>query len=185
MRDNATMGCGCVERIAAGATFAVWLVACTGSTAPTPAAAAVAARHILYLTHSAGYRHEVLPLSAQILQDIGRQSRAFDVTATDDCAVVTRESLTRFDAVVFFTSGDLPMSADQKAALLDFVQSGKGFVGIHSATDTFYGWPEYGALVGAYFDGHPWHQPVTLRVEDPSHPATAGLPPTFQIADEI
>ena len=39
---------------------------------------------------------------------------------------------------------------------------GKGFAGIHSATDTFYGWPEYGALVGAYFDGHPWHQPVTL-----------------------
>jgi len=182
-------------RVALVASLAVWLCGCTGATAPTPAAgaattpaqaaAAAPAPRILYLTHSAGYRHDVLPLSAQILQDLGRLSHAFDVTATDDCAAITRDNLTRFDAVVFFTSGDLPMSADQKAALLDFVQGGKGFVGIHSATDTFYGWPEYGALVGAYFDGHPWHQPVTLRVEDPSHPATAALSPTFQIADEI
>jgi len=77
------------------------------------------------------------------------------------------------------------MIADQKAALLDFVRSGKGFVGIHSATDTFYEWPDYGALVGAYFDGHPWHQTVAIRVEDNGHPATSALPATFQLADEI
>ena len=141
--------------------------------------------HILYLTQSAGFRHDVLPLSAQILRDLGRQSGAFDVTATDDSSLITRDTLTRYDAVVFFTTGELPMREDQKTALVDFVRSGRGFAGIHSATDTFYDWPEYGALIGAYFDGHPWHQDVTVRVEDARHPAAASLPPSFHLTDEI
>src|SRR5947209_8665731 len=153
----------------------------TGAAPPTPAPT----RRILYLTQSAGFKHDVLPLSAQILQDMGRRAGAFDVTATDDSSLVTRDALTRYDAVVFFTTGELPMSVDQKAALVEFVRSGKGFVGIHSATDTFYEWPDYGALVGAYFDGHPWHQQVTIHVDDGAHPATAALATSFQIADEI
>jgi type 1 glutamine amidotransferase len=139
---------------------------------------------IVYLTKSAGYRHDVLPLSVQIVQDIGRQS-GFDVTATEDASVLTRDGLTRYDAVVFFTSGELPMREDQKSALLEFVRSGKGFAGIHSATDTFYQWPDYGALVGAYFDGHPWHQDVAIRVEDGHHPSTTSLPAGFRLNDEI
>ena len=158
--------------------------ACRAPNAATPTATPPT-RRILYLTQSAGFKHDVLPLSAQILQDLGRRSGAFDVTPTDDSSLVTRDSLTRYDAVVFFTTGELPMSDDQKAALVDFVRSGKGFVGIHSATDTFYDWPEYGVLVGAYFDGHPWHQLVTLRVEDRTHPATSALPATFALNDEI
>jgi type 1 glutamine amidotransferase len=39
---------------------------------------------------------------------------------------------------VFYTTGELPMDEAQKRALMDFVRGGKGFVGIHSATDTFY-----------------------------------------------
>jgi type 1 glutamine amidotransferase len=126
----------------------------------------------------------VLPLSVLIMQYLGRQS-SFDVTATEDSSFITRDGLTRYDAVAFFTSGELPMREDQKSALLEFVRSGKGFVGIHSATDTFYQWPEYGALIGAYFDGHPWHQEVVLRVEDSRHPATASFPPSFRLNDEI
>jgi type 1 glutamine amidotransferase len=54
-----------------------------------------------------------------------------------------------------------------KKSLMDFVKSGKGFVGIHAATDTFYNWSEYGEMVGGYFDGHPWNagQPVSIKVE--------------------
>ena len=171
---------------AALALFAV--IACGASTVDSPSGGTTPPAplaHLLYVTQSAGFRHDVLPLSATILQDMGRRSGVFDVTATDDSSLVTRDGLARFDAVAFFTTGELPMSADQKAALLEFVRAGKGFVGVHSATDTFYEWPDYGALVGAYFDGHPWHQPVTIRVEDSGHPATAGLPGTFQLADEI
>src|SRR6266850_2423566 len=132
--DNAfdTMRCAVLILIVALAP-----VACGAPNSATPTAAPTPpARRILYLTQSAGFKHDVLPLSAQILQDLGRRSGAFDVTPTDDSSLVTRDSLTRYDAVVFFTTGELPMSGDQKAALVDFVRSGKGFVGIHSATDT-------------------------------------------------
>ena len=53
------------------------------------------------------------------------------------------------------------------------------------ATDTLYEWPEYGELIGAYFDGHPWTQEVGIEVEDQEHPAMRPLPPSFRIMDEI
>jgi len=144
-----------------------------------------AKRKVLYLTHSAGFKHEVLPLSEQIFNQIGERSGAFEVTATQDCSVLSRDGLKPYDAVVFYTTGELPISDAQKAAFLEFIRSGKGFVGIHSATDTFYKWPEYGELIGGYFDQHPWHQEVTINVEEQRHPATHHLERTFKITDEI
>jgi type 1 glutamine amidotransferase len=140
---------------------------------------------VLYLTHAAGFQHGVLPLSENVLREIGTASRAFEVTVARDSSLVSRESLRDYDAVVFYTSGELPLSDVQKKALLDFVRSGKGFAGIHSATDTLYSWPEYGELIGGYFDGHPWHQEVAIETEDPVHPSTRHLVPAFRITDEI
>jgi type 1 glutamine amidotransferase len=161
------------------------LIGCGSPTAPgsTPPPT-VANKRLLYVTTSAGFRHDVLPFSQQVLRDLGSRA-GFETVATEDVGMITRDNLSRYDAVAFFTSGELPMNDDQKAALLDFVRNGKGFVGIHSATDTFYGWPDYGLLIGAYFDGHPWHQAVTIRVEDPSHPATQSLPASLRLNDEI
>src|SRR5215813_806555 len=102
---------------------------------------------ILYFTHSAGYRHEVIPVSRQILKQIGEVSPRFEVTATEDVSVFTAERLRGFGAVMFFTTGELPMSEAQKRALIAFIDSGGGFLGVHSATDTFYRWPEYGKLI--------------------------------------
>src|SRR4029453_14373597 len=87
--------------------------------------------NVLYLTHSAGFKHDVLPLSRQILTDLGERTGRFVVTATDDCSLLSREQLKKFDAIVFYTTGKLPISDEQKAAFLDFVKLGKGFVGIH------------------------------------------------------
>ena len=169
------------------ALAALVVTACGGSptSAPAPGSGPTPAHHVLYLTHSAGFVHDVLPASEQVMRDIGSASGVFDATATKDCALVSAESLRGYDAVIFFTSGELPMSDAQKQALLDFVRSGKGFVGIHSATDTFYGWPDYGDMIGGYFDGHPWHQSVRIRVEDRNQPATSHLPDSFTIDDEI
>jgi uncharacterized protein len=153
--------------------------------APTGAGHPRAKHKVLYLTHSAGFKHEVLPVSEEVMKEIGERSGLFEVTVTKDCSLISRDSLKQFDAVVFYTTGELPISDEQKAAFLDFIKSGKGFVGIHSATDTFYKWPEYGELIGGYFDQHPWHQEVTVRVEDQTHPATRHLPKSFPIKDEI
>ena len=64
------------------------------------------------------------------------------------------------------TSGELAFTPDQQNALIAFVNGGKGFIGTHSATDTLYGWPDYGRLVGAYFNEHPWTQQGRVIVED-------------------
>ncbi len=56
---------------------------------------------------------------------------------------------------------------------------------VHSATDACYGWDEYGQLVGARFDGHPWTKPCTLDVSEPDHPAVAHLGPTWLWHDEV
>ena len=110
---------------------------------------------ILYFTHSAGYRHDVLPLSGSVLHDLGERSGGFTVMATDDVSALTAENLRRFAAILFYTTGELPVSDAQTTALLDFVRSGGGFLGVHSATDTFYLWPDYLKLIGGYFNGHP------------------------------
>jgi type 1 glutamine amidotransferase len=110
----------------------------------------------------------------------------FDVVCSQDSRTeITPENLKNFDAVWFYTTGELPLSETQKDALLAFVRSGKGFGGSHSATDTFYKWKDYGELIGAYFDGHPWHTKVNVIVEDKMHGATKHLGDSFVITDEI
>jgi type 1 glutamine amidotransferase len=140
---------------------------------------------ILYFTHSAGYRHDVIPLSREILTQLGRNSGVFEVTATEDTSALSTENLERYAAVMFYTTGELPISGAQKTALLDFVRSGRGFLGVHSATDTFYTWPDYLDLVGGYFNGHPWHQAVTIEVVDPGDPLVAFLGNALPFEDEI
>ena len=140
---------------------------------------------VLYVTQSAAFKHAVLPLSEEILPQIGRRAGAFETTVAHDVSAITADELKHYDAVVFYTTGELPMGDAQKAALMAFVRGGKGFVGIHSATDTFYKWADYGTLIGGYFNDHPWHQEVTIRVEDRSSPATRHLPASFTLNDEI
>ena len=140
---------------------------------------------ILYFTYSVGYRHEVIPLSKSILKQLAEDSGVFEIIATEDTSEFSTENLERYAAVMFYTSGEIPMSGAQKMALLNFVHSGRGFLGLHSSTDTFYTWPDYLDLVGGYFDGHPWHQNVSIEVVDPSDPIVAFLGNSLQFDDEI
>ena len=142
-------------------------------------------KRVLYITHSAGFRHGSLPTSCAVMQDLGVRSGDFEVSCSEDLALISADSLQDFDILYFFTSGELALSNQQKADLLAFVRDGKGFGGAHSATDTFYTWPEYGEMIGAWFNGHPWAQEVLIRVEDPDHPVVRSLAPTFRLSDEI
>ena len=148
---------------------------------PQPGAADA---RVLYVTHSAGFKHDVVPESEKVLADLGRR-QGFAVTVERDASTITAETLRPYGAVVFYTTGELPLSEQQKAAFVAWLRSGRGFVGVHSATDTFYEWPEYGRMIGGYFDEHPWHEEVTLKVEDRTFPATRHLGPTWTLTDEI
>jgi type 1 glutamine amidotransferase len=140
---------------------------------------------LLYIILTKGYRHETVDLSKQIVKEIGEKSGAFETKVTEDCASFTKDNLKNYDAVMFNTTGELPMTGEQKKHFLDFVRSAHGFVGVHSTTDTFYMWAEFGELIGGYFNGHPWHQMVTVDVVDPASPIVGCLGKSFQINDEI
>ena len=142
-------------------------------------------KRILYITLSAAYKHTAIPASITALKEIAAQSGKLEVVQTEDVSLLSATGLKNFDAVMFYTTGELPISDTQKRDLLDFVRAGKGFGGVHSATDTFYKWPEYGELIGAYFQNHPWTQDVTIRVKDAKSPLVAHLAPSFRIKDEI
>jgi type 1 glutamine amidotransferase len=152
-----------------------------------------AKKKLLVITESKGFRHgcvtrkgEELSVVEKVLTELGEKSGAFEATCSQDSrGEIKRERLEKFDAVFFYTTGELPISDTQKADLLDFVRSGKGFAGAHSASDTFYRWPGYFELLGAYFQSHPWHQLVNVIVEDKNHPATRHLGDSFKVTDEI
>jgi type 1 glutamine amidotransferase len=142
-------------------------------------------KRVLYVTHSAGFVHGSIAVSHRVLADLARTNGRFEVVSTEDLSFFDADRLNQFDAVFFFTSGELPLTDTQKRNLLEFVRGGKGFGGAHSATDTLYRWPEYGDLIGGYFDGHPWTQEVGIDVEDPDHPATRPLGSSFRLLEEI
>lgn len=150
-------------------------------------------KHLLVYTVSAGFEHDVVkrqpPSEPSLVESVllkrAAQAGWFDVQLSRDAADFTPANLARFDAILFFTTGDLPFDAAAKRALFEFVRSGRGFVGVHSATDTFPSVPEYGELIGARFDGHPWHEAVRVRVAGRAHPSTRHLGDGFEITDEI
>ena len=140
---------------------------------------------LLYVTHSAGFRHDALPYSQEVVTKLGAESGAYEATCTDDVSTVDWNNLGQYDAIVFCTTGELPIPDEGRQHLIDFVKGGKAFIGVHNATDTFYKYAPYGEMIGGYFNGHPWHQEVGIIVEDRNHPATRHLPERFTIHDEI
>jgi len=142
-------------------------------------------RRLLYVVQTKGFHHASTETSLAVVTTLGRTSGAFTTTITDDASIIDADFLKDYDAVMFFTSGELPMDASQKKAFLDFIKSGKGFIGIHAATDTFKRWPEFGELIGGYFDGHPWTQVVTVNVEDQHFPGMNFLGKSFRFTEEV
>jgi uncharacterized protein len=151
-------------------------------------------RNLLVIGQSKGYQHESVSTAMVTLYNLGRNSGLWNTYFRTDCTAITKKplkygakNLNDFDAIVFFTDGNLDMDDSQKADLLSFIRDdGKGFIGIHSATITFLGWPEYGKMIGGYFDGHPWGEfDAPLVVEDSEFPGMKHLPQKFTMKDEI
>jgi type 1 glutamine amidotransferase len=145
----------------------------------------------LYVTQVAPYQdgpagvHGVLDQSARGVFELAGLA-GLTPRRVEDVGQLDVVDLASARVVALFTIGETPWSPEQRAALLDSVRTGRtAIVAIHAATDSCYSWPEYGDLVGARFDGHPWTQEVTLDVLDADHPATRQLGPTWRWRDEV
>lgn len=141
-----------------------------------------------------GYQHDSVSHALATIERLGQESGVYDTFIKTDTQLITKQKLTGnaknldyFDAVLFYTTGELDMDEQQKKDLLSFVgEDGKGFIGVHSATDTFYKWPEYGKLIGGWFKEHPWGVfDAPVIVEDSNFPGMQGVPQAFVFKDEI
>ncbi len=155
------------------------LTACRGGDrvpgTPPPAVEEGEFRVLVY-SRTAGFRHASIEVGIPTIQQLGADN-GFSVDASEDPAVFNTDNLAQYATVIFLnTTLDVLDTAEQRDALQQYIETGGGFVGIHSAADTHHGWPFYGELVGAQFLAHPvTNQPGSLMVEDPEHPSTAFL----------
>src|ERR1700719_212978 len=151
-------------------------------------------KRLLVLGEEKGYRHEAVSHAIATIERLGRESGLWSTTIRTDTEALTKKkleynakNLNDFDAVLFYTGGDLEMNGEQKAALLSFVRDdGKGFIGVHSAAISFADWPEYRAMIGGFYDEHPWVTfDAPIVVEDANFPGMQQWPKEFVLKDEI
>ena len=163
-----------------------------------PYAKAKKARKLLVFSKTNGFRHASIATGKIAFEELGKKTGAFEVVISDDLANFEEDALKAFDAVCFLnttlnvfspspdemktmTEDAKKTAADTdsrlKSNLMAFVKSGRGFVGIHAATDTFYEFPEYSKMINGCFDGHPWNAntKVSVKVEpgQEKHPLVA------------
>lgn len=140
-------------------------------------------KKILIFYKTAGYYHKSIPAGISAIEDLGKKN-GFDVDTTSNSQQFTYENLKQYASVVFLnTTGDI-LSEREEEAFERYIRSGKGFVGIHAATDTEFTWPWFNKLVGAYFSSHPKVQPANILVSDISHISTKFLPRIWRRTDE-
>lgn len=142
-------------------------------------------KHVLYFTRSAKAPIPVVPYSRVQMLLWGRKYGKWAVEATDDCADITAENLEKYDCVVFYTDREIPLSEEQRQALLDYVYHGGGFVAVNSALRTFTEWKPYVEMTNGTFDGAPWNQRIKVTIEQPEHPIMCGVPKVYETTDTV
>jgi type 1 glutamine amidotransferase len=162
---------------------------------PPPPPPSGGRKRVLVVGAALGWQHDSIPDALAAIYEMGRDTGLWETYIRTDYQLITKgkagtnaKNLDAFDALVFAnTTGEMALDEGQKKDLLSFVHDdGKGFVGIHAALDANYKWPEYGEMIGGWFDEHPWmtfEAPILL--EDPSFPAVKHFPRAFTKRDEI
>jgi uncharacterized protein len=183
--------------------YAAALIALLAITAPSlvvaeePQAQEKKPARILMVTQSAGFKHgsvtrkegQLAP-AERAVTEIGIESNLFRVDCTQDAALdFTKENLQNYDIVFFYTTGDLPIKEEHLKYFYEewLPQKGHGFIGAHSAADTYHNDKRYWDMIGGTFNGHPWNagDTVTITVHDQEHPASKPWGAEFTIKDEI
>jgi hypothetical protein len=146
-------------------------------------------RRMLVFYRCEGYVHASIPCGNEALRVLGEKTGAYAAAYSDDMSTFTAENLARYDAVFInnCTHLEFPDPA-HRAALLDFVNGGKGVAGLHAATDNFFEWTEGAELIGGVFDGHPWGAggAWAVKLDEPRHLLNAPFGGAgFVINDEI
>lgn len=163
---------------------------------PPPHEKKIYLKHILVIGQTKGWEHDSVTDGMVAIYNMGHESGLWEAILRTDTELITKKNLggrntknlDYFDALVFVsTTGEMDLDDSQKKDMMSFIKDdGKGFVGVHAALDTNYKWPEYGEMIGGWFDQHPWmtfNAPIIN--EDPNFPAVRHFPKAFVKFDEI
>ena len=138
---------------------------------------------VLLVTETAGWHHESIDNGIVAINELAA-THNFEVTRQQDAIKITEAGLKDFDAVIFLsTTADIFDDEEQKA-FENYIKSGKGYVGIHAASDTEYDWEWYTKLVGRMFHIHPVQQTAKLKILDHNFPGLEHFPNTLLWTDE-
>src|ERR1044071_3613514 len=149
-----------------------------------------APKKLLVVTVTKGFRHSSIPTAEKVLGELAKKTGDFTVDYVRDDAQMaekmTASALNNYDGVIFAnTTGILPLP--DKQAFLDWIKSGKAFIGMHSATDTFHGPDDkvdpYIEMIGGEFKKHNAQAEVDCINQDPKHPADKSLPSSWRVKD--
>jgi type 1 glutamine amidotransferase len=174
-----------------------------GAQAPAPR---TFSRHVLaWADVRNGYQHDSITHALSVIERMGWESGAYDtIIRTDSQSITKREilfktgtgiatgeqflarNLNYFDAIFFFGVREIDLTKEQREDVLSFVRDdGKGFVATHAGSTAFFSWPEFGDMLGARFDEHPWGiSDATVVVEDQTSPIVAHMPASQVVNDE-
>jgi hypothetical protein len=173
-------------------------------------------RKILFFSKSSGFEHSVITykngqpsFAEKQLLELGVKNN-WEFTFSKDGSLFNPGYLAQFDALFFYTTGDLcapgtdknpPMTPEGKKAFIDYVASGKGFVGTHSASDTFHtnneankgpdryknfgeAADDYIKMLGAEFIIHGKQQVAKMVCVDPKFPGLQNHADGFSFQEE-
>jgi cytochrome c len=144
-------------------------------------------QRVLVFTKTKGFRHASIPQGKAAVMALGKKY-GFAVDTTENADTFNEANLKKYKVVIFLsTTGDV-LNPQQQTEFERYIQAGGGYVGVHAATDTEYGWPWYNKLAGGQFLSHPGNPNVRkgqVTVRDKNHPATQGMPDTFEKTDEF
>jgi len=146
-------------------------------------------RHVLIFYRTEGFVHASIPHANEALEELGERTGAYTAQTGEDLPSLDPAQLAHYDAIIFNNTTHLSLTdLAHRTALLAFVKSGKGIVGIHAASDSFYTWPEGQELLGGFFHSHPWGSgdTVAVKLDDPQSPINATFGGHgFWVKDEI
>ena len=138
---------------------------------------------VLLFTKTDGFHHESINEGVTAIKKLAERN-TFSVDWHENAAIFNDKALEKYQAVIFLNTTGNILNDTQQVAMERFIQSGKGFVGIHSASDTEYDWAWYTKMVGMMFKIHPQQQTAYLKVEDSNFPGMERFPKKFLWTDE-
>jgi type 1 glutamine amidotransferase len=139
---------------------------------------------LIYTRNGEGYVHDNIEASVKALQEICNEINV-ETEVSDNPESFSGVNLSRFNAVIFTnTNNEAFLTEDQRDEFKEFIKSGGGFIGIHSACGSERNWPWFWAMLGGKFLRHPPLQPFDIRVIDKNNPSTGFLPDPWKWEDE-